>query len=198
MARADRPQLLWKSYIDFETEIGQYERARELYKRLLQRTQHVKVWISYAQFEAGLESEEAIAEARAVYASADKELRKSDDKSERLLLLESWLQFEQKHGAAADIKAIQGKMPKKVKKKREITREDGTNEGWEEYFDYIYPDEQAAQPLKVQPCRARLAAHSAQIMEKAYEWKMKMQQMQQMQQQQEQEQADDDVEAAEQ
>lgn len=40
-------------------------------------------------------------------------------------------------------------MPKKVKKKREITREDGTNEGWEEYFDYIYPDEQNAQPLKV-------------------------------------------------
>ena len=28
------------------------ERARELYERLLERTSHVKVWLSYASFEA--------------------------------------------------------------------------------------------------------------------------------------------------
>ena len=142
-------QLLWKSYIDFETEIGQFDRARDLYKRLLQRTQHVKVWISYAQFEAALESEEALAEARAIYEQADKELKKSEDKSERLLLLESWVQFEQTHGTAATVRSIQAKLPKKLKKKREILRDDGTNEGWEEYFEYVYPDEQNTQSLKV-------------------------------------------------
>ena len=43
-------------------------------------------------------------------------------------------------------------MPKKVKKKREIKRDDGTNEGWEEYYEYIYPDEQTSAPSKVWRC----------------------------------------------
>lgn len=38
-------QVLWKSYIDFEIEQEEYDNTRELYKRLLQRTQHVKVCI---------------------------------------------------------------------------------------------------------------------------------------------------------
>ncbi len=37
----------------------------------------------------------------------------------------------------------------KVKKKREILRDDGTNEGWEEYYEYVYPDEQNVQSTKV-------------------------------------------------
>lgn len=36
-------QVLWKSYIDFEIEQEEFENTRNLYKRLLQRTQHVKV-----------------------------------------------------------------------------------------------------------------------------------------------------------
>lgn len=47
----DMPELLWKAYIDFEEEEGEYERTRELYERLLEKTDHVKVWISYAHFE---------------------------------------------------------------------------------------------------------------------------------------------------
>lgn len=35
--------MLWKSYIDFEIEQEEYENTRNLYRRLLQRTQHVKV-----------------------------------------------------------------------------------------------------------------------------------------------------------
>lgn len=45
-------QTLWKAYIDFELEEGEEERTRTVYERLLERTQHVKVWISFAQFEA--------------------------------------------------------------------------------------------------------------------------------------------------
>ena len=48
----DMPELLWKSYIDFEIALGEHERARVLYERLLERTAHVKVFISFAQFEA--------------------------------------------------------------------------------------------------------------------------------------------------
>lgn len=39
----DMPEVLWKAYIDFEAGQEEYDRARKLYQRLLQRTQHVKV-----------------------------------------------------------------------------------------------------------------------------------------------------------
>lgn len=41
-----------QAYIDFEISEGEYERTRQLYERLLDRTKHLKVWISYAKFEA--------------------------------------------------------------------------------------------------------------------------------------------------
>ena len=44
--------LLLQSYIDFEIDEGQRGHARTLYERLLERTKHVKVWLSYAAFEA--------------------------------------------------------------------------------------------------------------------------------------------------
>lgn len=46
------PELLWKAYIDFETEEGEREKVRALYERLINISGHVKVWISYALFEA--------------------------------------------------------------------------------------------------------------------------------------------------
>lgn len=41
--RLDMPEVVWKAYIDFEIEQEQFDRARQLYERLLERTQHVKV-----------------------------------------------------------------------------------------------------------------------------------------------------------
>ncbi|KAK9186801.1 hypothetical protein WN944_018190 [Citrus x changshan-huyou] len=54
----DVPEDLFKAYIEFETSEGEYERVRALYERLLERTQHLRVWIRYAQFEASLVSKE--------------------------------------------------------------------------------------------------------------------------------------------
>jgi crooked neck len=54
----DMPELLWKAYIDFEEEEGEYERTRALYERLLEKTDHVKVWISYAHFEINVPDED--------------------------------------------------------------------------------------------------------------------------------------------
>jgi crooked neck len=54
----DMPEGVWKAYIDFEIENAQngpkpfdFSKVRGLYDRLLDITQHVKVWISYAQFD---------------------------------------------------------------------------------------------------------------------------------------------------
>ena len=50
----DMPEVLWKAYIDTEVEEEAYDNVRQLYRALLDRTRHVKVWVSFAQFEAGI------------------------------------------------------------------------------------------------------------------------------------------------
>ena len=63
-----------QSYIDFEIGEGERKNTRELYERLLQRTHHVKVWMSYADFEGAPlpepEDEEEDPQAAAAHAQA--------------------------------------------------------------------------------------------------------------------------------
>ena len=186
----DAPEILWKAYVDFEIEQGERARARALYERLLDRTKHVKVWMSYAQFEnaplfreggdaeddgerAGAESRgvdpsEADPEessrnrerrARDVYERALLSLKETqpDAKEERVMLLEAWRAFEA--GAAdGDAARVEKKMPRRVKRKRAIFADDGAPAGQEEYYDYIFPEEQGAAP-------------NLKILEAAYAWK---------------------------
>lgn len=42
-SQLDMPDLIWKSYIEFEVGQNERERARELYERLLEKTEHFKV-----------------------------------------------------------------------------------------------------------------------------------------------------------
>ena len=43
----DIPEIVWKAYIDFEVNEGEWSNARKLYERLLAKSQHVKVHIIY-------------------------------------------------------------------------------------------------------------------------------------------------------
>jgi crooked neck len=95
------PETLWKAYIDFEIAEGDSTRARALYERLLQRTQHVKVWTSFGAFEA--KEGEGIASARAVYERAYSALKAAglNEVSVELLLSSSGkLQHSAHHTAA--------------------------------------------------------------------------------------------------
>lgn len=151
----DMPELLWKAYIDFEEEEGEYERARHLYERLLDKTDHVKVWISFAHFEINAPdedeeeeeadeeeekpvSETAKARARKIFERALKSMRDKELKEERVVLLNAWLSFERTHGSADDVERVQGQMPRKTKKRRKM--DDDT---YEEYIDYIFPADDA-------------------------------------------------------
>ncbi|NXQ45188.1 CRNL1 protein, partial [Catharus fuscescens] len=144
--RLDMPEVLWKSYIDFEIEQEEYEKTRNLYRRLLQRTQHVKVWISLAQFELSAGQEERLPRCRQVYEEANKAMRSCEEKEERLMLLEAWRAFEEEFGTAATKDRIDKLMPEKIKKRRKLQAEDGSDAGWEEYYDYIFPEDTANQP----------------------------------------------------
>jgi crooked neck len=149
----DMPELLWKAYIDFEEEEAEYERTRALYERLLEKTDHVKVWTSYAHFEinvpdndaeAANENEEipisdaAKARARAVFTRAHKLYKSRDLTSERVALLNAWKSFEDAHGSEADKEAIAKQMPRKVKKRRRLD-----DDSFEEYMDYVFPADDA-------------------------------------------------------
>ncbi|KAF2279460.1 TPR-like protein [Westerdykella ornata] len=168
----DMPELVWKSYIDFEEEEGEYERTRKLYERLLQKTSHVKVWISWAQFEisvpdAGAEqqqegeteedrpvSDEAKARARRIFERAHKTMKEKDLKEDRVALLNAWRDFETTYGSAEDVERIEKQMPRKVKKRRKLD-----DDSFEEYLEYVFPadDESAAKLSK--------------FMANAYKWK---------------------------
>jgi crooked neck len=125
----DQPEAVWKSYIDFETRIGEADKARNLYEILMERSKHVKVWISYARFEADLKDEDAsqiqtqnpVDKSRAVFEKANQYFREhaKDQKEERLLLLENWLSVEEAH-ETTHIDEVKKKFPKRVKKRRKV------------------------------------------------------------------------------
>ena len=140
----DLPEVLWKSFIDFETEQGEYDFTRILYSRLLERTQHVKVWLSFAKFEASLVSEDAVRNSRSVYSRADEALKLTNSRDERVMLLEAWLEFERDSGDKESLEKVKQKLPNKVKKRLKVYRDDGSEGGWEEYWDYIFPDDSSA------------------------------------------------------
>jgi crooked neck len=151
----DQPEQLWKAYIDLEISQKAYDSVRKLYGRLLERTKHVKVWISQAQFEATIGH---VANARPLFTQADNFFKQEQKKEERVMLLEAWRDFEIKHGDQESATAVAKKLPRKIKKKRQLKAEDGSDLGWEEYFDYIFPDEEDKQA-------------NLKILERARQWK---------------------------
>lgn len=149
--RLDMPELLWKAYIDFEVKQGENELARQLYERLLERTVHVKVWISYAKFELACaenaEGELNVKVARRIYERANESLKNLPEKENRVILLEAWRDFESEYSKTGEeYQKVVEKLPRRVKKRQKIISDSGIEEGWEEVFDYIFPEDEMARP----------------------------------------------------
>ena len=72
--------------------------THNIYDHLLESTQHVKVWLSFAKFEASLVSEDAVKNSRSVYSHADEALKLTNSSDERVMLLEPWLEFVRDSG----------------------------------------------------------------------------------------------------
>lgn len=153
----DMPELVWKAYIDFEEEEGAYDKTRDLYERLLQKTEHVKVWISYAHFELNVPdaeevsdeatvSEAARARARKIFERAHKLYKDQALVEERVSLLNAWKSFEDTHGSEQDVEKVAKMLPRKVKKRRKLD-----DSSFEEYMDYVFPadDESSAKVNKL-------------------------------------------------
>merc|ERR1711913_179756 len=61
-------------------------------------------------------------------------------------LLESWKDFEEEFGTKDSEEKVEKLMPRKVTRRRQVTSDDGAQTRWEEYIDYIFPDDEAAKP----------------------------------------------------
>lgn len=101
---------------------------------------------------------ENIEAARNVFSEACAYLKSGEQKEERVLLVQTWKEFEDKIGDPDAQEKVAKLMPKRIKKKRQIKTEDGTSAGWEEYYDYLFPDEQTGLP-------------AMKILERAHLWK---------------------------
>uniref|UniRef100_M1A878 Crooked neck protein n=1 Tax=Solanum tuberosum TaxID=4113 RepID=M1A878_SOLTU len=151
----DIPELLWKAYIDFEISEGEFERTRALYKRLLNHTKHLKVWISYSVIDDSdiKQKKKCLQHARDVFERAVSYLINSapELKEERVMLLEEWIYMESNFG---DANLVRAKLPKKLKKRRQIETEDGPA-AYEEYIHYLFPEQTT----------------SMKLLDSAYKWK---------------------------
>lgn len=148
-AKLDMPEIVWKAYIDFEIEIQEYNNVQSLYKKLLNKTQHVKVWLSYAQFEANnpKNGDNIHNTVRDIYKKAYSELKNSATNESRVMILEAWKEYEIMNDQDDTyVEYVQNLMPKQIRKRRKIIADDGTDAGWEEYIDYVFPDDESAQP----------------------------------------------------
>ena len=56
-------------------------------------------------------------------------------------MLEAWREMESEGGDEERVSKVTAKMPKRVKKKRPVQTDDGEDAGWEEFYDYIFPEE---------------------------------------------------------
>lgn len=154
----ERPEDVWKAYIAFEVSEAEqeYARVRKLYERLLDLADmHVRVWISYAQFEANQAN--SIVAARTVLQRAYDHLKAEKANEERVVLLDAWCVLEKEKGSIESLQSVESKLPRRIKRKRTIS---GTDGGWEEYFDYQFPDDENA-----------TAAANFKILEMAAKWK---------------------------
>ncbi|KAJ1562117.1 hypothetical protein HK096_001893, partial [Nowakowskiella sp. JEL0078] len=115
------------------------------------------VWISYANFEFTATDhtslKEQLSACRRIFERAYTTLKKlettnsTSTKDERVVLLESWLEFEKvnNNGDEEAVKKVQERMPKTVKRRKQVDGDDGVTI-MEEYFDYIFPDDEAERP----------------------------------------------------
>jgi crooked neck len=145
---------VWISYAYFEATPTDILKAEELQEGETEEAYEKRT----AEMRAVLSAEEwqqYEMVARNVYSRGFSRLREEqpEAKAEAALLLEEWLRFEKGcrglEGSAHEdaIRVVEQKVPKRVKKKRQVEGPEGADLGMEEYLDFVFPDEDQAAPM---------------------------------------------------
>mmetsp|Transcript_49827 Transcript_49827/g.115697 ORF Transcript_49827/g.115697 Transcript_49827/m.115697 type:complete len:679 (-) Transcript_49827:63-2099(-) len=154
--RLDMPELVWKRYIDLEVNHDEFDHARAVWLRLLNKSSHVRVYIAYSEFEA--QTCESMPRCREALERGVKHFKAENRGDERAMLLEHWLKLEKEFGNEASAEAVEKRQPKRVKKRRAVPGETAGQEAYEEYMDYVFPDDKPEQ-------------QNLKILEMAHAWK---------------------------
>lgn len=93
----DHPEAIWKVHIDYLCDLKDFEATRNIYERLLEVTEHVKVWISYANFEAQLESSDSLSKAKSIIYRALISMTVQNLEIERELVTDAWKEMVSRH-----------------------------------------------------------------------------------------------------
>ncbi|XP_060939099.1 crooked neck-like protein 1 [Limanda limanda] len=83
---------------------------------------------------------------RKVYEEANKCMSSCEEEEQRLKLLNSWKNYEKEFGSEDNMERVTKLLPEKVKRRRMLTDKGGPEEFWEEYYDYILPEDTANEP----------------------------------------------------
>ncbi|KAK8803532.1 hypothetical protein WA158_001226 [Blastocystis sp. Blastoise] len=144
----DKPEYLWKKYIDIEIELDEDDgdKVRDLYSRLLERSKHPKIYISYAKFERS----KNISNGRQILNEGITIYKDAGDNESRAILLAALKNYEMTiEDNDKNIEDIEKRQPEKILKKQ------SEEEGGEEYYDYIFPDDKANNNLKLEEMAKR-------------------------------------------
>ncbi len=125
----DYPEDVWKSYINSVYE--NHDKVINLYERLLKKSKHIKVWLSYIKYELEMEK---IDKMRNLCQRAIDFFKKENLKKERKEIIEFWINCEKDDNEKEKIKKMLPSI-KKITKKNE--------EGIiEEVDDLVFPDDE--------------------------------------------------------
>ncbi|CDJ57058.1 crooked neck-like protein 1, putative [Eimeria maxima] len=130
-----------------EIKWGAFDRARSLYERLLDKTQHVNAFKGYSNFE--WKKAEQPDRARQVLNRGLDVCKANGWDEDRAALLEHWLQLERENGDQQSIQRVFRLLPKKIKKRKTQKNANGVEEVTET-LTYVFPDDEgSAANLKI-------------------------------------------------
>ncbi|EZG65629.1 putative crooked neck-like pre-mRNA-splicing factor [Gregarina niphandrodes] len=132
---------LWKHYISVESNLGNIQKARNLYERLFVESEHWKVLQALVEFE--WKTAHDTERARQACRRAINLCKENSLDAERAAMINTWLNLEKALGSPATVKMVEEQIPRKVKKRRSVVAEDGLKYT-EEYTAYIFQDEPAS------------------------------------------------------
>ncbi|KAK1554660.1 hypothetical protein Q3G72_015447 [Acer saccharum] len=162
----------WSKYAELERSLAETDRARAIFELAISQLaldMPELLWKAYIEFEKSEDipeddvdekKKQSIQRARSIFEKAINYYMSAPElKEERAMLLEEWLNMESSIGELGDASLVQAKLPKKLKRRRQIVSDDGLATGSEEFYDYLFPEEARTINLK--------------ILEAAYKWKKK-------------------------
>lgn len=146
-------QDLLSVYIDYLKEEFMYDKARQVYREVLDTKPSVEVWIAFAIFESSILSplqmdqleqieedthfaigEYQLSQTRKVFGEAYNKYKATGDGENALQLLEAWKSYEEMHGTTQSLADVEKKTPTQIRKRRQVDNVE------EIYTEYVFPE----------------------------------------------------------